>query len=110
MSDNPTNALNKVLLENASPELREQFLQMFREQRDAHELQKTHRCWFFPPTPSEYERMRKYAENDRCPKCGRGRVVIEIYAGNIGDNWYATCKWGANGCDFQEYIPHDGDE
>lgn len=67
-----------------------------------------HRCWFFLPTPSEYERMAKFAHGDqKCPKCGKGRIVVEVYHGNIGDSWHAVCKWGADGCDFKEYISDD---
>lgn len=109
MSDNP-NALDKVILEQASPELQQQFLAMLKEQKDTHELQKSHRCWFFVPSPTEYERMKKFTEApnyDKCPKCGQGRVIIEIFRGNLGDSWNAICKWGDKGCDFKEYVSDD---
>jgi hypothetical protein len=112
MSDNP-DALDKVLLEQADPELKRQFLDMLKQQKDTHELQKTHRCWFFIPSPTEWERMKRFTEApnyDTCPKCGKGRVVVDIYRGNFGDSWHLVCRrWGDPGhkCDFKEYISDD---
>lgn len=106
MIDDP-NAIDAVLLEHATPELQKQFVEMLKGLKDSHELQKTHLCWFFIPSPAEYERMRKYAEApgyDKCPKCGKGRLVVEIYRGNIGDSWNLKCRWGKDGCDFKEYV------
>lgn len=109
MSDNP-NALDKVLLEQADAKTKEQFLQLLARQKDTFELQKSHRCWFFIPSLAEYERMKKFAQPpdyDKCPKCGKGRIVIEIYRGNLGDSWTMTCRWGAEGCDFKECASDD---
>ncbi len=106
LSDNP-NALDAVLLEHADPELKGQFLKMLKEQKDTHELQKSHRCWFFIPSPTEYEKMRRFTEDDKCPKCGEGRVVVEIFRGNMGDSWHLVCRFNDKGCDFKEYISDD---
>src|SRR5687768_1087504 len=104
MSDDP-NVLRSVPLEFATPELQKQFLDMLKNQRDMEELQKTHLCWFYVPTPTEYERMKKFTEApnyDKCPKCGKGRVVIEIRHWSMGCSWNAVCRWGVEGCDFKE--------
>lgn len=109
MSDNP-NALDKVLLESADPELKSQFLQLLKDQKDTHELQKSHRCWFFIPTLTEWERMKRFAEApnyDKCPKCSKGRIVAEIYRGNLGDSVNLVCRWGDPQCGFKEYISDD---
>jgi hypothetical protein len=112
VSDNP-NALDKTLLENADPNLKDQFLKLLKEQKDTHDLQKSHRCWFFVPSPAEYERMKRFAEGpdyDTCPKCKKGRIVVEIFRGNLGDSWHLVCKrWSdpAHACDFKEYISDD---
>jgi len=110
MSDNP-NALKKVLLENASTEQQREFAKMLAEASATADLQaKGHKCWFFIPTPEEMEMMKKFNQPpnyDKCPKCGKGRIIVEIYRGNIGDSWHAVCRWGAEGCDFKEYISSD---
>lgn len=106
MSDNP-NALDKTLLETADPELKRQFLQLLKDQKDTFELQKSHRCWFFIPTPTEYEKMKQFAEPpnyDKCPKCGKGRIIVEIFRGNMGDSLFLKCKWGGDGCDFKKFV------
>ena len=110
MSDNP-NKLKSMLLEDASDEQKKEFAKMLAEQCAQADLQaKGHRCWFFVPTLDEYERMKKYAQPptyDRCPKCNKGRVVVEIYRGNLGDSWNLVCRWGEKDCDFKEYISDD---
>lgn len=103
-------SIDAVILQNASPELQQQFLELLKNQKDSAELQKTHRCWFFVPSPAEYEKMKRFNEGpnyDKCPKCGKGRVVVEIYRGNIGDSWHLVCKWGDQKCDFKEYVSDD---
>lgn len=51
-----------------------------------------------------YNRPPNY---DKCPKCNKGRLVVEIYRGNFGDSWHVVCKWGKEGCNFKEYISDD---
>jgi hypothetical protein len=104
---NPNN-LKKELLENASTEHQKQFAEMLAKQCAIHDLQATgHRCWFFIPSPTEYEKMKKYQyPNNKCPKCkGKSNLVVEIYRGNIGDSWNVVCR--EKGCDFKEYISDD---
>jgi ssDNA-binding Zn-finger/Zn-ribbon topoisomerase 1 len=106
MSDNP-NKLKAILLEDVSTEQRKEFAGILAEACGIHDLQaKGHRCWFQIPTIKEYENMKEY-ENKKCPKCGKGRVVVEQFRGNFGDNWFLKCYWGEKGCDFQEYISDD---
>lgn len=104
MSDNP-NKLKAQLLENASTEDKKQFAEMLAQQCAIQDLQsKGHRCWYFIPSPLEYERMKKY--QNKCPKCGKGgNLVVEIYRGNVGDSLHIVCR--AKGCDFKEYISDD---
>lgn len=111
MSDDP-NKLKATLLEEATTEQQREFAKMLAEECARAELQaKGHRCWFFVPTPTEYEKMRKFNQPpmyDRCPKCSplpgpyRGRIKIEVYHGNIGSSWNAVCT--NKDCDFKEYI------
>ena len=65
-----------------------------------------HKCWFHIPTETEYERMKKYLPDEKCPKCG-SRLRVEVYHGNMGSSWNLVCKWGNNNCDFKEYISDD---
>jgi hypothetical protein len=73
---------------------------------------------FAGPTPhldelpaTEWEKMKRFSEGpdyDKCPKCGKGRIIVEIYRGDLGDSWDLVCKkWGDpnHKCDFKEYIP-----
>lgn len=108
MSDNP-NKLKAQLLEDTSTEDKKQFAEMLAQQCAIHNLQATgHRCWFFIPSPTEYEKMKKYQyPNEKCPKCGKGSVLVEIYRGNVGDSWNIVCRFGEKGCDFKEYISDD---
>jgi hypothetical protein len=106
MSDNP-NKLKATLLENATTEQQLEFAKMLAEQCASADLQaKGHRCWFFVPTTTEWERMKKYSEPpnyDKCPKCCKGRLRVEVYHGNIGSSWTLKCSQ----CDFNEYISDD---
>lgn len=109
MSDNP-NVLKAMLLGDVSTEDKAEFAKMLAEQCATADLQKNHRCWFYLPTPLECEKMLKYRQPpnyDKCPKCKKGRLVVEIYRGNFGDSWNVVCKWGNKGCDFKEYISDD---
>jgi len=108
MSD--TSKLIVVPLEEATPEQREQFFDLVARQRADAELQRDHRCWFFVPSPTEWERMKKYAEPpdyDKCPKCGEGRVVVEIFRDSMGACWTLKCRRGSNGCDFSVHVSDD---
>jgi len=51
--------------------------------------------------------MKKYWRNEKCPKCGKGRLRLEFYHGNIGDSIHIKCAWGTPECDFSEYISDD---
>jgi Pyruvate/2-oxoacid:ferredoxin oxidoreductase delta subunit len=108
MSDNP-NALKAVLLSEADTEQQREFAKMLAEECARADLQaKGHRCWFFVPTPTEYERLKKYNQPpnyDRCQKCGKGRLHVEVYHGNIGSSWNVVCSNKA--CDFKEYVSDD---
>ena len=110
MSDDP-NRLKQIILAEASLEHQQEFAKMLAEQCAVADMQaKSHRCWFFIPSPTEYEKMMKFNQPpnyDKCPKCGKGRIIIEIYRGNIGDSWTAKCMWGEKDCDFKEYISDD---
>jgi hypothetical protein len=110
MSDDPR-PLKQTLLENATTEQQQQFAKMLAEQCATADLQaKGHRCSFFIPSPTEYARMAKYNEPpnyDKCPKCGKGRLLVSIYRGNLGDSWTLVCSWGDRGCDFSEYVSDD---
>ena len=99
--------LKSVLLSESSTEQQREFARMLVEQSALHELQKTHLCWFFIPSQTEYEKMKRFnqpPDYDKCPKCGKGRVVVEIYRGNIGESWHMVCRWGEKDCNFKEYI------
>lgn len=102
--------LTHVALSDATPEMLEQFTDLLHEQVSSEELQKHHTCWLFVPTAAEYARMSKFSTSpdyDKCPKCGRGRVVLEIHSGNIGQSLTLVCKWGDPTCGFSEYISDD---
>lgn len=107
MSDDPRR-LKATLLEDASTPEKAEFARMLAEMCETAELQaKGHRCWFFVPTPVECLNFAKYNQPphyDNCPKCQKGRVVIEVYHGNIGDTWNAVCLRADQGCDFKECV------
>lgn len=110
MSGNP-NELKSLLLSDASTEQAKEFAKMLAEQCAQADLQaKGHRCWFFIPSPTEYEKMRKYTQPptyDRCPKCNKGRLVVEIFRDSLCDSWSLVCRWGEKDCDYKEYISDD---
>lgn len=107
MSDNPER-LKAILLEQASTEQQQVFASLLAQKcAEANLRVKGHRCWLFVPTQKEYDIMSKYAVNDTCPKCGKGRVVLEVFKGNIGDCLWLKCYWGKEGCDFNEYASED---
>lgn len=96
------NALKAVLLEDASTEDKQQFAGMLAKACAQEDLDKSgHRCWMFVPRPNEYAIMAKYAKDDKCPKCGKGRIVLEVYKGNFGDNYWLKCYFN-EGCDYRE--------
>lgn len=109
MSDDPKKLIT-VPFDEAPPDLQKQFAALLADQAATEKLQETHLCWFFVPTALEWEKMRRFScapDYDKCPKCRKGRVVIEIYRSNLGESWNAVCKWGADGCDFKEYVSDD---
>lgn len=110
MTDNP-NKLKAMLLGDCSTEQKQEFAQMLAKLCTQHDLQATgHRCSFFIPSPTEYERLRKYNQPpnyDKCPKCGKGRLFVEVYKGNLGESWNVVCTRKEQGCDFKEYVSDD---
>jgi hypothetical protein len=111
MSDDPRK-LKAILLEEATTEQQKEFAEMLARQCAEAELRAKghHRCWFFVLSPLEYERMAKYRQPpdyDKCPKCGKGRIVVEIYNGNLGQGLTLKCYFNKDGCDFSEYISDD---
>ena len=107
MSDDPR-ILKAVLLQDATADEQEAFVKMLAEQCANADRQESHRCWTYIPSPTEYERMRKYWPDEKCPKCGKGRLGLEFYHGNIGESVHVKCMFGgAPGCDFKEYVSDD---
>jgi hypothetical protein len=110
MSDNP-NKLKAILLEAADTETQKQFAKMLAEQCAVADREaKDHYDWFFIPSPTEYERMKKYnqaPDYDKCPKCGKGRIIIEKRTWPLGDSLTLKCRWSGGGCDFSELISDD---
>jgi hypothetical protein len=97
--------LKAVPLEQASPELKQQFVELLAEQAEQQKLNNSgHRCWFFIPTEAEMERMKKYMgppNYDKCPKCLKGRIIVEVSHDYIGEWKTAVCL---KKCGFQEDI------
>lgn len=107
MSDDPR-PLKAVLLEDADDDARNQFAQLLAQHSAIADAQERDGLdWLFIPTPTEYERMRKYTQPpdyDRCPKCKKGRLILTVHHGNIGDSIHVACKWGSPDCGFKEYV------
>jgi hypothetical protein len=107
VSDDPR-PLRAQLLDKASTEQQREFAKMLAEECAIADKQHTEgKDWLFLPTPTEYEKIRPYTQPpnyDKCPKCGKGRVILEIYHGNVGDSLHLVCKWGQPDCDFKEYV------
>lgn len=104
MSDDPR-VLKSILLEEATTEQQQEFAKMLAKQCAEAELQaKGHRCHCFIPNRKEYEIMAKYNDDDTCPKCGSGRILLEIFHGNFGENYLLRCYFSKQpgGCDFKE--------
>jgi hypothetical protein len=111
MSDDP-NKLKAVLLEDADTETQKEFAKMLAEQCETAKREaEGHYCWFFIPTPTEYERMSKYNQPpnyDKCPKCGKGRLFIEKKSWSMGVSLKLKCtQTKISGCNFEEEV---GDE
>jgi len=104
MSDN-TNKLKAVLLSEATTEQQKEFAKILAEQCAQADLRaKGHKCWLFIPTEKEWESMKKYSKDDKCPKCGKGRIVLEIFKDNICQGLWLKCHFSKNGCDYKESI------
>lgn len=103
MSDNP-NKLKSMLLEDATTDQQKEFAKMLAEECATADMQaKGHCCWFYVPTPTEWERMKQYSgppDYDKCRKCNKGRIRVEVFQGNMGASWTLKCS----DCDFKEYI------
>lgn len=110
MSDIPRE-LKAVLLEDATTDEQRAFARLLAEECAIAETQKAHRCWTYIPSPTECERMRKYWGGDeKCPKCKKGRLILEFYHGNIAESVFISCGdrvWGRSECDFREYVSDD---
>lgn len=105
---NDSDKLIVIPLEEATPDQQQQLAKLIVEQTEIAVAQRTgHRCWMMIPNAVEVERMRKYPE-EKCPQCQKGRLVLQVYHGNIGDSINLVCKgWGNDGCGFKEYISDD---
>jgi hypothetical protein len=103
------NELKTSLLEDCSTEQKVEFAKMLAKECTEENLKASgHRCYLFVPTQTEYDRMKKYAENDTCPKCGKGRIVLENVKSYVGDGLRLVCSpWHPGGCDFVEHISDD---
>lgn len=105
------NKLKAVLLEQADTEQQREFAKMLAEQCAIADLHaKGHRCLFFIPTPTEYERMEKYTQPpdyDKCPKCGKGRLRLLQQYEYVCSGLYLVCCRGKEDCDFRECISDD---
>lgn len=97
--------LTAIPLEEATPDQVMQLVDMMSEQKANQKLRSSgHICWMNVPTLTEWERMVRFSKSDQCPQCGKGRIVIEIYHGNMGQGITLKCKWGGGGCGFNEFI------
>ena len=107
MSGNP-HKLKATLLEQADTESQREFARMLAEQCAEADLRaKGHRCLIFIPSPSEYERMKKYTQPpdyDRCPKCKEGRVKLLQQDESFTYGLYLVCQFSKSDCDFRELI------
>ncbi len=98
--------LKATLLENASTEQQKEFAKLLAEQCVEEERKANgHKCWLFVPPDEALEAMKKYnhaPDWDRCPKCKKGRVVVEIRNWSMGQALYFKCHFNKNGCEFEE--------
>lgn len=97
--------LTAIDLGSLSPEKAQEF--MAKLVAYTHKIEQS---WLFVPSPTEYEKMRSFAvppNYDKCPKCGTGRIVVQVTNGNMGQGLELICKWSKTGCDFKEYISDD---
>jgi hypothetical protein len=105
MSEDKKSKLTAVPLEEATPGEIMELVEMMAQQKADQMVRKGgHKCWMFIPSQSEWERMKQFSVDDRCPQCGNGRVIIDIYHGNIGICLNLVCKWSKGGCGFKQYI------
>ncbi len=109
------NKLKAELLENADSESQRAFAKMLAEECSKEDLRaKGHKCWTYIPDPITVDALKKYSlVSDACPKCGSGRLVLEIFKGDIaGDSLWIKCYWSRKegGCDFRECLPYDEDK
>lgn len=99
------NELKAELLENCTTEQKRQFAEILaKECAEEDRRASGHRCWLFVPSRKELKAMGKFSCGDACPKCKKGRIVVEIFKGNFGDSLALACYWGKDGCDFREDI------
>lgn len=104
------NVLKATLLQDASTEQQKEFAKMLADQCAEADLRaKGHKCWFEIPDEIEHANMMKYFDKP-CPKCGKGRIVVEIFHDSmlgLGDNYWLRCRNGEEGCDFKECANND---
>jgi hypothetical protein len=105
MSKDKKSDLTAIPLEEATPAQMMELVDMMAQQK-ADEMMRSsgHQCWMFVPSPTEWERMKQFSVDDRCPQCGNGRVIIDIYHGSMGIGLRLVCMWSKGGCDFKQYI------
>jgi hypothetical protein len=107
MSDDPRQ-LKKVLIGDATTEDKRQFAEMLANMSAVAEAQERDGLdWLFLPTPTEYAKIEPFTRPpnyDKCPKCGKGRVILTVHHGNVGDSLHLVCKWGDKNCGFKTYI------
>lgn len=56
-------------------------------------------------TDSEWERIRtlRDAHAGKCPACKKGRLVMTVFHGNLGDSVNVACR-GEEGCKWKEHV------
>jgi DNA-directed RNA polymerase subunit M/transcription elongation factor TFIIS len=59
--------------------------------------------WMYIPTAKACKAMLRYGEDDTCPKCGKGRMILEVVHGSLGDVHVLKCYWSES-CDYEEDI------
>lgn len=97
-------------LEAAGPEVKARFYALLQDQRNAEELQRTHRCYFYVPEARTWDDVGKRVGNDDCPRCKDGRVFVEIFRDSFCDTWTFKCsKTRHGGCDYEEPVDFDPD-
>lgn len=103
-----------VEIDELTPDMTLQFIELVKQQGAIEERQRDHYCWFFFPTKLEFERMQKYCGEPHqqwCPKCKErgktGRLGVQLRKWEMGYGYHIVCTNWKNGCDFEEDITDD---